>query len=335
MNEFTKKILSLTKNIKNENEILITTNSLEICYIAGISPESNCWLCISKTSVYLGIDNRYVVNSDDLHVVNFNDIPQELRNKNVLISQNCKYLEYLHIKQGFKAKKISCVNLFQETHAVKFPYEISIIKYAAKICKKTIKFLNNFIKNTSLLNISEKDLARIIDINMLQNGADGIAFNTIVAFGANAATPHHKTSDKKYQVDDIILCDFGIRFNGYCIDVSRTFCFTKDQKNAANLVKKIKKIIENMCLPNTQCSDISKYICNTFDSKIDVIHSLGHGIGMNVHEFPNFSSKSKDILCNNMVFTIEPGIYIPNKFGVRIEDTYAILNNKLLNLTKI
>ena len=167
------------------------------------------------------------------------------------------------------------------------------------------------------------------------------SFSSIVAFGKNSSIPHHKTSDERLKINSIVLLDFGVKLNNYCSDMTRTVFFGKADD-------KFKKIFNTVLKSqNEAISRITKYYNNTYHysqkgdlktreiDKIarsyiisqgfpDILHSLGHGIGIEVHEQPRLSPKSKDLLKPGMVFSIEPGIYIPGYGGVRIEDLVVL-----------
>jgi Xaa-Pro aminopeptidase len=171
-----------------------------------------------------------------------------------------------------------------------------------------------------------------------------LSFNTIVAFAENGAYIHHKTGDKKLTANSPILIDFGVRFSNYCSDMSRTFFFgkaTNEQKDAYQTVlasqekaiEFIQKKLDKKEAINLSDVDLiarDYMIKKNYDS---LPHALGHGIGLEVHESPRLSPASDDIINEGMVFSIEPGIYRLNKFGIRIEDIFAIEENKLVQLT--
>ncbi|HZE86637.1 MAG TPA: Xaa-Pro peptidase family protein [Methylomirabilota bacterium] len=192
--------------------------------------------------------------------------------------------------------------------------------------------------------MSEQDIAKEMSLIMLQKNVTP-SFPTIVASGENAAVPHHKTSDKKLQPNNIILLDFGVQFENYCSDMTRTLFFgkaTPEQKTVYETVKNAqqraidfieKKLIKKEIIKASDVDTVAKkYILeNNFPS---IPHSLGHGIGLQVHEAPRLSPASKEVLTNGMVFSIEPGIYLPDDMGVRIEDLFTIQDDQLIQLTK-
>ena len=172
---------------------------------------------------------------------------------------------------------------------------------------------------------------------MRKLGAQGLAFDTIVAFGAHAAVPHHETGNTKLKFGDEILIDFGCRVNGYCSDITRTFLFGDDKKHEAfkkaydavltahELVKE--QLISGMT--GEQGDAIARNYLETQGYGKLFTHSLGHGIGLNVHEFPSVRPKGVDILQDGMVFSDEPGVYVKGEYGILIEDTITLKDGKV------
>ena len=184
---------------------------------------------------------------------------------------------------------------------------------------------------------------------MSQKAKYDISFNPIVAINENAAKPHALPTSKKLQKNDLILVDAGIKYERYCSDRTCTsvadfenFSFKREQKFKDKKHQKIYDIVlkaQELTIKNAKsgmmAKDVDK-IARDYISKAGYgeyfVHSTGHGVGLDIHEFPNINSKNEMIIEENMVFTVEPGIYIPDLFGVRIEDTVAIQNSKAVIL---
>ena len=185
--------------------------------------------------------------------------------------------------------------------------------------------------------MTEKEIAFEIEKFFLTNGADGLAFETIVASGANSSMPHAVPTDKKIEKGDPITIDMGCKYKGYCSDMTRTvFAEYVPQfiKPVYDLVLKNQlRVLEEM-KEGTNLKIIAKSVESEFKlNGTNMIHSLGHGVGLEIHEYPYISTKYDFILKENMVITNEPGIYITNRFGVRIEDTVLITKYACQNLT--
>ena len=208
--------------------------------------------------------------------------------------------------------------------------EIDILKEAIKISDEAM----NTIAPTIRAGISEREVALQLENKMRELGAEGPSFDTIVGSGPNAALPHHRAGDRIIQKGESIVIDMGAKYQGYCSDLTRTFCVGKPdetfrkvydtvftaQQTAISLVQQE--------MTGTDCDDIARKVIEEAGFGDKFGHSLGHGVGLDVHEYPRVSPNSPDVLINNMVFTIEPGIYIPGWGGVRIEDIITLQNNK-------
>lgn len=224
-----------------------------------------------------------------------------------------------------------------KTRLIKDETEIDLIKKACKISDKVIKEIPHLLKE----NIYEFELAAEINYLMQKYGADKAAFDTISSFGKNTAEPHYSHGDTKLKKNDFVLCDFGACFKRYNSDITRTFIFrnaSKYQKNMYKTVLEANKIGLDMTKAGLKASEIHKEV-HSFIEKTEFkgkfIHSTGHSLGLSVHDCDErITSNSQLILEENMVFTIEPGIYIPGFGGVRIEDDVLIKKKGVEILTK-
>jgi Xaa-Pro aminopeptidase len=182
--------------------------------------------------------------------------------------------------------------------------------------------------------MTEKEAAWIFEKAVRERGAESISFETIVAIGANAARPHHATSDSKLVEGQPIVFDCGARYKGYCSDLTRTVVIGK----ADDKLKRVYDIVLTAQLAaidmvtsgmtGQECDAIARKIITEAGHENDFGHSLGHGLGLEVHENPGVGPNAKGKLKNGMPFTIEPGIYLPGWGGVRIEDVVVLENNK-------
>ena len=188
--------------------------------------------------------------------------------------------------------------------------------------------------------VSEIEIAAKIEYIFLKNGAE-IAFDSIVAFGENGASPHAHRTNRKLKSGDFVTMDIGAKWNGYCSDMTRTVGFgalSQEQIDVYNIVLNAQQTAENSIRAGMSGHDadkISRDIISNAGYGEYFTHSLGHSVGVDIHEEIRLSPTAKDaIIKNNMVMTVEPGIYIPNKFGIRIEDTVLIKDNIANNLAK-
>ena len=183
-----------------------------------------------------------------------------------------------------------------------------------------------------------KGVAFEIEKFFRENGADGLAFDTIVASGKNSSKPHAIPTDKRIEVGDPITIDMGCQYKGYMSDMTRTIFagyVPVQAQNVYDLVLKNELQTLKEYKDGASIRMISKMVENDFKlNGYSLIHSLGHGVGLEIHERPFVNGKNDNCLKENMVVTNEPGIYIPGSFGVRIEDTVLITKSGSINLTK-
>ncbi|MDQ5901178.1 MAG: Xaa-Pro aminopeptidase [Patescibacteria group bacterium] len=244
--------------------------------------------------------------------------------------------EFIRIQKVIK--RLNPVSL-DDIRILKTQDEIENIAKACSIADDSIKEL---IKKITV-SMTEKEIVTMFE-NIVRSKNAEPSFPTIVAWNENAATPHHLSDQTQISSNGFLLIDCGVNFNNYCSDMTRTFALGKideEMNRAYDTVflshKKAVDFIE-MRLKNSEtisACEVDKVARDTIKENgfLPFPHSLGHGIGLEVHEAPSLSPHSDDILENGMVFSIEPGIYIPQKYGIRIEDLYTIENNSLRQLT--
>ncbi len=214
----------------------------------------------------------------------------------------------------------------KKLRAIKDKDEIEIIRKSVQISRDSFKELKEFIKP----GISEIEAVGYFLYIIRKKWGAKESFAPIVAFGENASFPHHSSNSRRLKEKDIVLIDFGVNFQGYHSDLTRTYFIGKPSrefKNIYKIVEDVQKAVIEKIIKEKSCRKLFLYSYNLFEKKglgKNFLHGLGHGIGLEIHEAPSLSLKSKDILKENMVVTIEPGLYINNNFGVRIEDDIII-----------
>lgn len=242
--------------------------------------------------------------------------------------------------QRFSDMKLKIVDsspAFEAAMSIKEDEEIRNIEKACEITDRAFTALLGRIKE----GMSENEVAAELEYLMRSYGASGTSFETIVAFGENSSVPHHETGFKKLGFGDIILIDFGCKYGGYCSDCTRTFLFGDDGKHGefkeayAHVLNAHMTVKEQLAegVKGRQADAFARDYLRSYNLDKYFTHTLGHGIGINVHEAPYLSPKSCEILKNNMVFSDEPGVYFPGKFGIRIEDTVMLKNGRAVSLT--
>ena len=220
---------------------------------------------------------------------------------------------------------------FYNSRIIKDETEIKILKKASKIIDEMFDICSQKMK----IGQKESELQTILmtyamEQEMFDTGYKSTLNPLIIAGGPNGALPHAQVTQRKFKKGDLVVTDLTLRYKGYVSDATRTFALGKipSQANEAyNIVKESQKLGLKSVKPNVDCKDIDsacrKYIeDNNYGQYF--IHSTGHGIGLEVHELPTVSYRSDTKLKKNMAITVEPGIYIENKFGIRIEDSLIV-----------
>ncbi len=244
--------------------------------------------------------------------------------------------EYLTLTTG-GLNIVDSTPAFKAAMAIKSAEEIENIKLA---CKATDLAFNELLPQIKE-GMSENEVAALLEYLMRKHGASGTSFDTICAFGANGSVPHHATGDTKLNFGDAVLIDFGCKINGYCSDCTRTFLFG-DDGNHEEFKKLYQKVLNAHMLvkqhftcgmKGSEGDAIARDYLAMYDLAKFFTHSLGHSLGINIHESPNLSPSDENVFENGMVFSDEPGIYIAGELGIRIEDTVTLKEGKVISLT--
>ena len=357
---FEKRIKDLGKRLLKEklDGVLISSVS-NISYLSGFSnfskDEREAYLFIGQDFEYIITDGRYseAVKKQVTHLTLFErggeKSTEDLLKKHKkeiktlgIEEDNLTVSEHKLIKKHFKNLKH-----FPISRSIKTNDEIEKIERACKLGDEAFKYGLAQIKS----GITEKELAFEIENFVKKNGVE-LSFPTIVAFGANSSVPHHQTGNTVLENNQIVLIDMGVKLDNYCSDMTRTVFFGKPTEKQRHIYETAleaqQKAVEFLEKSMKSGKQVNKFAANAVKaSEVDGVarkhiitkgfpsipHSLGHGIGLEVHESPHLSPKSKDILKEGMVFSIEPGIYLEGFGGVRIEDLFVLENGKLRCLT--
>lgn len=241
---------------------------------------------------------------------------------------------YLALKEeGFELS--DCMPALKHAMLYKSEEEVALVQKACEIAEDgllaTLPELREGMK--------EMDVAGLLEYKMRLLGASGTSFDTIVAFGENGSVPHHETGDRKLKFGDPVLIDFGCKFGGYCSDCTRTFLFGDDHKH-----EKFKNIYADVLTAHELVKE--KLVAGMTGKEADAIardyldgkglgkyftHSLGHGIGLQIHEYPLLSPRGEEKIENGMVFSDEPGVYLAGELGIRIEDSVTMRGGKVVS----
>lgn len=345
------KIKKIQSFLKTEKDAVIIFSEINRFYFTGFS-SSDGFFIITKNDCAFFTDSRYTEAAEKaikicpvilytgieksvipyLKEKNINNIYTECENLTVSQFEAFKkFFDFCTVTASSELEKI-----IGSLRSVKEEFEISRITEAQRIAEKAFTHILGFIKP----GITEKDIALELDFFMLKNGADGLSFETIAVSGKNSSMPHGVPSEKRIENGDFITMDFGAVIKGYHSDMTRTVAVgkvTDEQRFVYNTVLEAQKKALSVLNPGVLCRDADKAARDIIDNagyKNRFGHSTGHGVGAEIHELPNLSPKSEKILENGNIVTVEPGIYLPGKFGVRIEDMALITENGFENLTK-
>ena len=346
------KIKQLISLMPEKSDCAVITSEDNRNFFLGFAA-SNGTLIVTREGAFFYTDSRYITAAK-----------QEIKDAEVIL-QNGSF--YANLNSAFEAKKIKTASfeakhtsieeyafLKKEINGIDFDFsgdidnailkirrkkssdEIEKIRRAQAVTDDCFSYMCTFIKE----GMTEKEIQLELDFYLLSHGADALSFETIVVSGENSAKPHGVASDRKVKKGDFITMDFGAVVDFYHSDMTRTVALgfaDEKMKKVYNTVLEAQQAGIEAALNGASCSAVDK-------AARDVIekagfgeyfgHSLGHGVGVEIHERPNFAPKSEEVFEQGDVVTVEPGIYIPGEFGVRIEDMVVNLGDKTLNLTR-
>lgn len=344
--------MSIVTNLKSsleKNEAFLITSEENMRYVTGF-PHSEGRVLITGNKALFFVDSRYIeavtksVNSCEVVLMTsfhkqLGEYAEKLDIKRIFteaegisvadFSALCK-----NVSCEFKAEKTD--DLLTSLRRKKSEEEKQKILKAQAIAEKAFDHILGFMKE----GVTEREIALELDFFMLKNGAECVSFDTIAVSGKNTSLPHGVPSDKKIVRGDFITMDYGAVVDGYHSDMTRTVA-------VGEISSKQSEIYETVLKAQKKSLEVLKAGISGFDADKaarDIIaqagygeffgHGTGHGVGLQIHESPRLSPKSSHILEVGDVVTVEPGIYIPDTFGVRIEDMAFITENGFENLTK-
>jgi len=324
---------------KNKIQALLLIHPANISYITGFKTEDS-FLFVNDKRCFLITDFRYLAEYD-----------KKLKNRNIQLLEIEKdifqmlktisahqRITQLHFEQDYTSfafyqklkevfKKIfPAKEIIEELRLTKEPKEVLLIKKAVSLIKLTFKTVIKKLKK----DISEFELANELEYFIKKHQGFGLAFEPIVAFGENSSFPHAQKTKRRLKYNEPVLLDIGAEFEGYKSDLTRTYFFGKMSSHFKVIYEIVKEAKQRAILaikPGIAISEIDKVARNFIKSKglkQYFKHSLGHGIGLEVHEQPRINSQNSTLIKPGMVFTIEPAVYLPKQFGIRLEDVIYV-----------
>lgn len=328
--------------------ILITSN-INRRYVTGMSSSAGVALAL-KDKTYLIIDSRYIeaarknAKVDEVVLLDGTSKYADIVNQ-ILAEQGVKNLGFedasltydacLNYKEKLKTKLERASKIINYLRVVKTEEEIENIVSAQRIAEKAFEHILGVIKP----DVTEREVALELDFYMLKNGAEGLAFDTICVSGERSSMPHGTPSDKKIKLGEFVTMDFGCKVNGYCSDMTRTVAVgavSDEMKKAYETVLSAQNAAIGYIkagIIGKDADKVARDIINQSSFKGAFSHSLGHSIGLEIHEEPRFSETSDVVVPKNAVMTVEPGVYLEGKFGLRIEDMVVVKGDGVKNLT--
>lgn len=257
-------------------------------------------------------------------------------------SENTSYKSYEQLKKLASNCNITLIPIdapLKLQRSIKDESEIQALRDAADLGNKGFHFVSSLLKE----GISEIECALELEIFWKKHGSKGVAFEPIIAFGPNSSMPHYRAGNEKLKEGDVVLIDIGVDLNHYRSDMTRVIFFGKPDARLLevhDIVQKAQDAALALCKPGTTLGQLDKTardIIGSYGYGDKFTHSLGHGIGLDTHEYPTVKNSppfDEVPLVKGMVITIEPGIYLPGIGGIRIEDTIIITKNGHENLTR-
>ena len=345
----TARITGICEILKQDEAALVTSD-INRMYLSGFKSSAGTVL-LTKNRAILLIDFRYFEKAKDevkgLEVIlceklysQITEILKEQNIKTVYVENETTTLSaFDRIKKNLSDFDISESGILSQKlsnmRMIKTEKEIECIKEAQRITDEAFTYICTKIRK----GVSEKEIALDMEFFMRKMGSEEVSFDFIVVSGKNSSLPHGVPTDKLFEKGDFITMDYGAVVNGYRSDMTRTVALgevSDKQKEVYNTVLKAQLESLKAIKAGEKCCDIDKIARDIITDKgygKCFGHGLGHSVGLEIHESPAFSPKDETVLKSGMIMTVEPGIYIENEFGVRIEDMVAVTENGCVNLT--
>lgn len=343
-NVVNQRIAKVLVRLKKENlDGLIVSSSSNITYLTDYPSRDSYLLLSRKKNIYF-TDSRYAQEAKkslghfclikEINGPPFQAIAGSCGSfglKRIGFEESdLSFAFYSRIEEllGSDTDLIPTANLIERLRQIKSSEELEKMRKAIEITRLALEFIEKFI----IPGKKEIEIAAELEHFVRYNGASSTSFDIIVASGPNSAYPHHITSERKVKEGEPVLIDLGVTFSGYKSDLTRVFFSGKINplvRRVYNIVlraqeRAIKKIKPGVGIDRIDTA-ARQYITKQGYGGF-FAHSLGHGVGLDIHESPSISAKTKSSLEAGMVFTVEPGIYLVNRFGIRIEDMVLVTN---------
>ena len=333
-----KKLVEDFSRHKNIDALLVVNDS-NVRYLTQF-PASESWLLVTKSKAFYITDSRYLLEARQglkgITVKQYKHMPWATLNELCKLNKikrlgfdekHTSFALWKKLKEFCprNCKLVPATGLVESLREIKDEGEIAQIKKCLRLNFKAIDFMKKVVKP----GLNERQLALKLERFVKSHGAE-FSFSPIIASGPNSCHPHARVTDRVIRNNEGVLLDFGIDLNGYKSDLTRNFFLGR-------ISPRVKQVFEALRLaqreaiglikPGISCSQVdaqARKVLRKFGLAKYFGHSLGHGVGLDIHESPRLSVESTGILEAGMVVTVEPGVYIPNQFGIRVEDMVLV-----------
>lgn len=344
-----QRIVKLQKMLPEDTAAIITSGANRF-YLTGFETSSGM-VVATRNAAYFLVDFRYVEKAKSV----ITDMPVRLSSdhkltalgllkehgiKSVLVETEetsmAALKAYSECFEGIEILADNTVDTaLRDMRAVKSEYELSLIKCAQELTDKTFSYICERIEAGR----SEREVMLDMEFYMRRLGSEGVSFDFIVVSGKNSSLPHGVPTNKKIEKGDFVTMDFGAVTKGYRSDMTRTVAVgsvNEEQKHIYSTVLRAQEAAISAVKAGIVCRDIDKIARDIIAGEGfgDCFgHGLGHSVGIEIHEMPAFNTRCETVLKHGTVMTVEPGIYLENKFGVRIEDMVYVTDSGCINIT--
>ena len=346
-----RKRIEKIQEILENNEAAIISDDSNRLYFTGFQSSAGT-VVITKNNAWFFIDFRYIEKAKSsvshINIVLANRLIPQIKElfekeniKEVLIETNKVSLDfYGTLKENLEGINVSIQKRLSQRifqlRSIKSEDEIELIKKAQNLTDSTFDYILNHIESGK----TEKEIMLLMEFYIRKMGSEGVSFDFVVVSGKNSSLPHGVPTDKPINDGDFITMDFGAVVSGYRSDMTRTvalkYVSDKQRKVYDTVLLAQEKALE-VIKPNVKCVSVDKVARDLiYNAGYDGCfgHGLGHSVGIDIHENPSFNTRDETKLQKGMVLTVEPGIYLENEFGVRIEDMVYITEDSYQNITQ-
>lgn len=341
----------LKSQIASAADCGIITSDVNRRYFTGMKSSAGT-LVVFAEKIYFIIDFRYIEKAEKLlkntevQVImqgrlyeQINDLLKKHGAETVAVeADRCTLAQFEEYKSNLNAEIIADGKLSEIINGlriVKTNEQIEKIIQAQRIAEKGFEHMLDFIKAGR----TEREIQLELDCFMLKNGAEALSFDTIALSGKNTSLPHGVPSDKTVEQGEFVLLDYGAVVDGYHSDMTRTVCVGEPDDEMRKVYQTVLEAqlkglgAVRSGITGRELDKAARDVIENAGYGQQFGHSLGHGVGMEIHESPTASPRSDEVLLENSIVTVEPGIYLPDKFGVRIEDFVVVKQDGCFNMT--